>query len=438
MTLPSLSHLKTCLKRFLSNAIGHFRRYVSHFRIWVSGLSRRQRYGFVAALTLVLITLGGSGWWALQSDESAKETKGAKRDGRPISVIAASVKQGDIEVLVDALGTVTALQTATVRPRVDGLLQRVLFKEGQRVKAGDVLAELDTRPFKIAVEQAKGQLLRDQAQLNNARIDLERYRSLLQKEAVSRQQLDTQAAQVQQFEGLVKLDQAQLDNALLQLDFAHIKAPLSGRLGLRQIDPGNLLKSSDTAGLVVLTQTQPITVMFALSEQDYPNVLQRWLKTLNGGEVLRVEVWSRDNQNRLARGKLMTIDNQLDSTTGTVRMKAIFENQDNALFPNQFVNVRVRLETLRDVVLAPAVAIQRSTQGTFVYLVQTVGNEEAVAMRPVKLGPTNAGEVVIQEGLAAGDRVVVDGLDKLRDGARIQLAEPKQAIKPSAKAKPAR
>jgi multidrug efflux system membrane fusion protein len=399
-------------------------------------------------VVLVCALLGGLAWVLLGSfgaSEDAKNGMGRNdkdgRDGRrerPVSVAIGQVTKGDLEVVLNALGTVTALNTVTIKPRVDGLLERILFKEGQAVKAGDVLAELDPRPFRIAVDQAHGQLQRDQAQLANTRIDLERYRGLLEKDAVSRQQLDTQAALVQQYEGVVKLDQAQVDNAQLQLDFSRIKAPVAGRLGLRQVDLGNMVKSADATGLVVLTQTQPISVIFALSAETFPAVLQRWLSGQKSGETLKVDAWSRDNKTRLATGKLQTVDNQIDTTTGTVRLKAVFDNSDNSLFPNQFVNIRLRAETLNQVILAPEAAIQRGTQGDFVYVLKAAeaktGAEEPtadgkppakmVSMRSVKLGPGKDGLLVIEEGLQVGEQVVVDGLDKLRDGAKVMVPPP--------------
>lgn len=402
---------------------------------WFKGLPKRLQWLALALLVLFLLML----MWFLrgQGGDSAGAGGGfGPRDGRPVPVAVAEAKEGDLDVILNGLGTVTALNTVTVKPRVDGQLQRILFKEGQQVKAGEVLAELDLRSFQIAVEQARGQLIKDQALLANARIDLERYRSLLEKEAASRQQVDTQAALVRQYEGTVKGDQAQVDNALLQLDFARVKAPVAGRLGLRQVDLGNMVKSSDANGIVVLTQTQPISVVFALSSEAFPPVLQRWLN----GETLRTEAWSRDSKQALATGKLLTVDNQIDSATGTVKLKAVFENTDNALFPNQFVNVRLRAETRSKVVLIPEAALQRGTQGPFVYRV--VAPTEApsedgkpvpstVEMRKITPGPSEGGQVVVEEGLAAGDKVVIDGLDKLRQGAKVMVADP-AARKPGA------
>lgn len=383
------------------------------------------RYGL--ALLVVLLVLGG--WWFTGRDERSEGGKPGGmmgRDGRPASVTTAPVEQGDLDVIQPALGTVTALNTATIKPRVDGLLQRIVFQEGQVVKADQVLAELDPRPFQIAVDQAKGQLVRDQAQLTNARLDLERYRSLLDKDGVSRQQVDTQAALVQQYEGVVKLDQAQVDNALLQLDFARIKAPMAGRLGIRQVDVGNVIKSSDVNGLVVLTQTQPIAVLFSVNADALPNVLERWLAGQKSQTSLKVEAWSRDNKTKLAEGKLLTIDNQLDTTTGTVRLKALFDNANNTLFPNQFVNARLRVETLKNVTLVPEAAIQRGTQGAFVYVLNPAEGEAppTVAMRKVQLGASKEGLVVAESGLKAGESVVIDGLDKLRDGSKVIVAQP--------------
>lgn len=419
----------------------------------------------------VLVLAGLLLFWFLRSENAPAD--GGGRDGRPVSVVLANARIGDLDVVVNALGTVTALNTVNVRARVDGQLQRILFREGQLVRAGEVLAEIDPRPFQIAVDQAKGQLLRDQAQLNNAQIDLARYQGLLARDAVSRQQLDTQSALVQQYEGLVRVDQAQVDSALLQLDFSHIRAPVSGRIGLRLVDVGNMVKSGDATGLVVLTQTQPIAVVFALPSETFATVLEHWLEAQRQGSSLLVEAWSRDNKTRLAGGKLLTVDNQMDTSTGTVKMKAIFDNADHVLFPNQFVNVRLRAEIREEVVLVPEAAIQRGTQGEFVYVLNAQetpaketpkdapkeegpkaaapaqppeavtapkdGNKEGgkagakegekpplrtVSMRVVKTGPSKDGLIVVEQGLQAGEQVVTDGLDKLRQGAKVMVIEP--------------
>lgn len=334
---------------------------------------------------------------------------------RPVPVAVAEVKRGDIDVVVNAIGTVTALNTITVKPRVDGLLQRIVFREGQLVKAGDVLAEIDPRPFKAQLDQSAGQLARDQALLTNARIDAERYRKLAAQDSIARQQVDTQEALVKQYEGTVLADRGAVDSAKLQLGFTRITAPVTGRLGLRQVDMGNMVHASDTTGIVVITQTQPITTVFSIPADHIAAVQQ----AVRSGQALQVEAWDRESKNRLATGKLMTLDNQIDTTTGTVKLKAEFENKDDALFPNQFVNARLRVETRHDAVLVPVSAIQRGSLGTFVYVVNK--EDKTVSTRAVTLGPTSGEIVAIEKGVEAGETVVSDGADKLRQGGRVEL-----------------
>jgi len=339
-------------------------------------------------------------------------------NGRPVPVLAASAQRGDIDVVINALGTVTARNTVTVKPRVDGQLQRVVFQEGQMVKAGEVLAEIDPRPFQAQLEQASGQLVRDQALLANAQLDLARYRDLQAKDSIARQQVDAQEALVRQYQGTVQTDRGAVDNARLQLDFTRISAPASGRLGLRQVDVGNMVHASDATGLVVITQTQPITVIFAIPSDSLGPVATR----VQAGEKLLVDAWDREGKVKLASGKLLTLDNQIDATTGTVKLKAEFANADNGLFPNQFVNARLRVETRSKATLVPVAAIQRGTLGTFVYVVN--GEEKTVSTRAVTLGATTAELVAIEKGLEPGEQVVVDGADKLRQGARVEVTSP--------------
>ncbi|SDG93193.1 MdtA/MuxA family multidrug efflux RND transporter periplasmic adaptor subunit [Propionivibrio dicarboxylicus] len=352
-------------------------------------------------------------------------------DGRAVPVMAAEAVRGDIDVIVNALGTVTARNTTVVKPRVDGQLVRIAFHEGQIVKAGELLAEIDPRPFQAVLEQVNGQLVRDHALLANALIDLERYRALLEKDSIARQQFDAQEALVKQYRGTVLADQGNLNTARLQLDFTRITAPISGRLGLRQVDLGNMVKASDTTGIVVITQTQPILLVFSIPADSLGAVLQR----INAGETLQVEAWDRENKTRLAVGKLASVDNQIDTTTGTVKLKAEFANDDQALFPNQFVNAALRVDTRRGATLVPVAAVQRGTPGTFVYVIDPA--EKKVAVRPVTLGAGNANVVAIEKGLAPGEQVVVDGADKLRQDAKVEIMTPESRQVGGASGKPA-
>jgi multidrug efflux system membrane fusion protein len=346
------------------------------------------------------------------------QQQNAEKPGKPdfstVAVVAEPARQGDFPIYLNGLGTVTALNTATIRSRVDGELIRVAFQEGQVVREGDLLAEIDPRPFQAQLMQAEGQLLRDEALLKNAQLDLERYQTLLEQDSIAAQQTATQEALVRQYRGTVETDRGLIADAKLQLTYTRITAPFTGRLGLRLVDKGNIVKTSDTNGLVVLTQIQPITVVFTLPEADLPAVMKR----LRAGETLPIEAYDRSGNTRLSLGKLVAVDNQIDIATGTIRFKAQFDNKDHALFPNQFVNVRMTVDTLRDVTIIPAAAIQRGTPGAFAYVVK---EDKTVSVRPLKLGPAEAEKVAVLEGLKPGEQVVVDGIDKLREGARVDL-----------------
>jgi membrane fusion protein, multidrug efflux system len=339
-------------------------------------------------------------------------------------VVAAAATTGEMDVIVTALGTVTPLRTVTVRSRVDGELVRLHFKEGQRVKQGELLAEIDPRAFHMQLEQAQGQLTRDEALLANARLDLERYRTLFSQDSIARQQVDTQASLVRQYEGALQVDRSQVDNARLQLAYTRITAPVSGRLGLRLVDQGNIVRAGDASGLVVITQLQPVAVLFSVPQDGVPAVLKR----LNAGERVAVDAWDREQRAKLAEGELASADNQVDPATGTVKLKAQFPNGDDALFPNQFVNVRMTLDRLRDVIVIPSAAVQRGAQGLFVYMVRP---DSTVAQRVVKLGPSDAQRVSVSEGLAVGEIVVTDGMDRLRPGASVQTSAQRPEIKPA-------
>jgi multidrug efflux system membrane fusion protein len=340
-----------------------------------------------------------------------------KKTPPPVPVVAVAARTADMGVYLSALGSVSALQTVTVRSRVDGQLVDVRFREGQFVRAGDLLAEIDPRPFQVQLTQAEGQRAKDEAALKNARLDLERYRVLAANDSIPRQQLDTQAAVVAQDEGTVKSDQGQIESARLNLVYSRITAPISGRVGLRQVDAGNMVHASDAGGLVVITQVQPIAVLFTIPEDNLPAVLQR----MRAGKKLSVDAWDRDRKNRLATGLLLTTDNQIDASTGTVKLKAVFGNSDNALFPNQFVNARLLLDTLKNAVVVPTAAIQKSPQSTFAFVVKP---DSTVMMRPVEVGYTEGDDCAIRKGLAAGEVVVVEGVDKLQEGTKVAVRLP--------------
>ena len=391
-----------------------------------SSVSHKSRRWLVGLLVLLIVL--GLCWWLWPSAAKKAATdqpaghagrSGMMRPGfggstQPVPVRVSEVKQGDFPIYYKALGTVTALNTINVRSRVAGELVKVYFKEGQMVKAGELLAEIDPRSYQNALLQAEGTLLQNQAQLKNAQVDVQRYRGLYAEDSIAKQTLDTAEALVSQYQGTVKTNQAAVNDARLNLDFTKIRAPISGRVGLRQLDVGNLVAANDTTALVVITQTEPIVVAFTLPETNLALVLERY----RSGAKMPVQAWNRGDTKELAVGVLSSIDNQIDITTGTLKFKALFENRDQALFPNQFVNVRLLADTLENVVLAPTAAIQYGTNGSFVY---AMDGDNKVKIRSIKVGATDGDVTVVEEGLAAGDRVVLEGTDRLRDGGAVEV-----------------
>src|SRR5271165_1514119 len=379
---------------------------------------RGRRLVIRIALIVVLAAAAVFAWQKLENiAPSTNEAQNSGRSGQPPQTVrVGAVALGDMPLTIDALGTVTPFETVTIKTQIAGALQQVEFSEGQTVKTGDFLAQIDPRPYEAALAQAKGQLAKDQALLGQAQSDLARYEQLNKQDSISKQQVDDQAALVAQDKAAILTDQAQVKTAELNVAYTHIVSPITGRVGLRQVDPGNYLQPSDANGIVVITQIDPISVIFATPEDNLPQIAAR----LNSGAKLAVTVFDRANVNQLATGTLTTYDSQVDVTTGTIKMRATFDNPNSVLFPNQFVNVRLLVDTLTGVALAPNAAVQVGPLGNFVYLLNA---DSTVSKRDVVTGSSDSKQITIASGVAAGDKVVVDGVDRLRDGAKVTIAD---------------
>jgi membrane fusion protein, multidrug efflux system len=379
---------------------------------WRKFIDRHQRLLVVAGILLGFLVLA----WLLKPHDTKPASGGRFAAGGPMPVVVARARTGDMPITLIGLGTVTPLATVTVQSQISGQIMRIAFKEGQTVKTGDPLIQIDPRPYQVALEQAQGALARDKALLANARVDLDRYQTLFAQDSIAEQQLATQKSLVAQYQGAMLTDQGQIDAAKLNLTYAHIVSPIDGRIGLQQVNVGNYVTPAEPNGLVVVTQLKPITVVFTLPEDNIPPLLQR----MHGGATLPVTAWDRTNTRQLASGVLQSIDSQIDTTTGTIRLKALFANDDESLYPQQFVNVALLLDTLHGATLIPQAGVQRGAPGTYVYVVNA---DHTVSVRKVTVGPGDANNVAISAGLTPGDVVVVDGADKLKNGAEVLVRQ---------------
>ncbi len=364
-------------------------------------------------LLLLLIVAGLVAWVVLRAGTQTAPT-GRFTSSGPMPVGTTKADKGQMPIVLSGLGTVTPLAMVTIKTQINGQLIDVAFKEGQLVKKGDLLAQIDPRPYQVALEQAEGQLAKDEALLKNAEIDLGRYKTLVAQNSIARQTADTQASLVQQYRGTIQADQAQIDTQKLNLAYCRIISPISGRVGLRQVDPGNYVQTSDAAGIVFITQLQPISVIFTLPGDNLREVIRR----MRAGATLTATAFDRTGTVKLDTGRLETIDNQIDTSTGTLKLRAVFDNPEQILFANQFVNIQLLVDTMTDVTVIPTAAVQRGAPGTFVYLVKP---DDTVAATPITLGPSNNDRVAVTKGLAPGQVVVTDGADRLKDGAKVKL-----------------
>ena len=387
-----------------------------NFKRWCGAHPRLSRVLFIG-LGLILV---GLLVWVIYPKTPAR--RGFNNGPQPVGV--ATAQDAPINLTLNALGTVTPLATATVRPQVGGMLTKIYFTEGQLVKAGDLLAQIDPRPYQASLDQVKGQLARDQANLANAKVDLQRYQGLAAQNAISNQQLDTQASLVRSDSGVVQADQANVETAQINLGYTRITSPVSGRVGLHLVDVGNIVSAGQATGLVVVTELAPISVIFSVPEDNISQVMAR----TSSGATLTADAYDRSQTSLIASGKLATIDNVIDPTTGTVKLRAMFDNNDGKLFPSQFVNIRLLVDTLQNQTVIPVSAVQRGADGTFVFVVSQQGQEKTANQRSVKLGVQDGDKVAILEGLKPGDTVVVDGADRLRDGAQVSIPGPATKI----------
>jgi multidrug efflux system membrane fusion protein len=379
---------------------------------------------------VVLLLVAGIVWWTRQGTAPQPQDGGRfARNGAPMSVVDEAIGKGDVNINLNALGTVSSLATVTIRSQISGYLMKIDFKEGDEVKKGDLLAEIDSRPYEATLAQAKGQLARDEALLKGAQVDLQRYQGLAAQNAVPHQTLDTQVALVAQDQGTVEADRAAVRSAEVNLNYTKIVSPIDGRVGLRQVDQGNYVTPGDANGIVVVTQLAPISVLFTVPEDN----LQAVAKRLRAGAVLPVTALDRSGATSLAEGTLSTFDSQIDQTTGTIKLRALFPNDQRALYPNQFVNIRLLLDTHKDVITMSTAGVQRGVPGTFVYLINP---DSTVSVRQVQLGVTDGTRVEVLSGLSPGDRVVIDGADKLREGAKIVLRQEAESNNPPGAAPP--